>query len=142
MSIPTTLDDIKARNHDAGNHFFDRDTMRFFRSRISERVYPNIHGTGTLFVTSERGPDNIRRYSVRIALPDGSIDAASRFGDYHSLSGAHRAADRLSRAHLAQCLASPDDIGTAHYADWTATLHTTTGDVCSKCLKPRQENPS
>ena len=30
------IDDIKCANRNAGQHFFDRDTLRFFRSRICD----------------------------------------------------------------------------------------------------------
>jgi hypothetical protein len=54
-----------------GSHFFDRDTMRFFNSKLSDGVYPTKFGT--FFITSERDKglygtgawDGKRRYTVR-----------------------------------------------------------------------------
>lgn len=40
--------------------------MRFFRSRVSERVYASRDNKCLFFVTSESsGPGDVRRYSVR-----------------------------------------------------------------------------
>lgn len=78
-----TLDYIKRKNHDAGHHFFERDTMRFFDSRILSTLY---YGEGGVyFVTSEkfRGhgtPDGPRLYTVRSFDPEtGSVDTAGPF---------------------------------------------------------------
>ena len=52
MSEYRDLSDIKERNWQMGFHFFDADTLRFFRSRISDTVY---QGPGGIFiVTSEQ----------------------------------------------------------------------------------------
>ena len=63
--------------------------MRFFRSRVGERVW-----AGCVFVSSERGPDEVRRYTIRVAQPDGSIDEGSTFGQFASRSGAARCIER------------------------------------------------
>ena len=55
-----------------GSHFFTRDTMKFFNSRLANDVYPTKFGT--FFVTSERDNpfldnpgawEGQRRYTVR-----------------------------------------------------------------------------
>ena len=54
--------DLRGAVAESGNHFFDRDTLRFFRSRIGNNIYG-----GRLFVTSEQGEDNSsRRYTIRM----------------------------------------------------------------------------
>lgn len=109
------------------SHFFDKDTMRFFGSRVSETVYPTADGT--YFVTSERDKpvylssglslgawDGQRRYTVRYcaAKPQkvtrngytytvqrGELVETSEdaFGRYSSWSGAHSAAKALQDAN-------------------------------------------
>lgn len=68
-------------------HWFSESTIAFFSSRIEQEV----HG-GTYFVTSEQGPDGIRRWSVRSATDDGEIDTVGEFGEHASSSEAHAAA--------------------------------------------------
>ncbi len=58
------MTEIKKCNSGKGKHFFDRDTMRFFKSRI-ESAHP-IHGPkGIFFVTSEQAPGEKRKYTIR-----------------------------------------------------------------------------
>lgn len=54
--------DIKQKLSAGGNHFFDRDTMRFFGSRIESSLYKN-----NTFITSEyTGFERTKRaYTVR-----------------------------------------------------------------------------
>lgn len=44
------------------SHYWDPDTMRFFKSRLLS-VHPGENAT--CFVTSEKGPDEIRKYTVK-----------------------------------------------------------------------------
>jgi hypothetical protein len=72
-----TMDAIKAANAKAGFYFFERATLRFFRSRIGQTVYEGPGGT--YFVTSEQfvgsgGYAAPRAYTVRRFNPDGDID--------------------------------------------------------------------
>ncbi len=80
---------IEHANASAGFHFFDPDTLQFFRSRVHDTVY----GAAT-FVTSERPPNGPRRYTVREARPDGSIDTVGEFMAYGTSLAAHAAAYR------------------------------------------------
>ena len=91
-----TMHDIREANEAAGLYWFSPDTLRFFRSRISEEVY----GAG-YFVSSELDnfpsmPNARRRYTVRRAKPNGSIETVSRFHQYASRSAAHAAARRFA----------------------------------------------
>jgi len=75
-----SIDDVQRANRDAGSHFFDADTMRFFGSRVLPTVY-----AGRLFVTSERsGFDHYspRSYTVREFMPDGSIETVGDFNGF------------------------------------------------------------
>ncbi len=54
----------------AGSHYFDPSSMRFFKSRVLPSVF---HGSGgVFFVTSERGPSEVRRYTVRQFNPENA----------------------------------------------------------------------
>lgn len=44
-----TLQEIKRANANAGFHYFDRDTMSFFRSRVSDNVHS---GPGGVFLVT------------------------------------------------------------------------------------------
>ena len=70
-------------HQDAGKHFFDEASMRFFNSRISSKT------SGRHFVTSEKGPDNVRRYTVRAIETDGNINDIGGFQAYNNLRSAH-----------------------------------------------------
>lgn len=86
-----TLADIKEANRNAGLHWFSPDTVRFFKSRFSEDIYPLPDG-GAMFVSSERGPDDVRAYSVRLARADGSIETVGGFQAHATSRAAHAAA--------------------------------------------------
>ena len=95
-----SLDDIKTANSQAGQHYFEPSTMRFFRSRVSEDVY-RVPGHGAYFVTSEQyrsfsGAMAPRMYTVRHAAPDGSCDTVGEFQAYETGRKAKREALRLS----------------------------------------------
>lgn len=63
---------IEYRNRTSGNgHFFDTDTMKFFKSRIGAI---GIKGDIWFFVTSEKPPHGDRAYCVRRMELDGTIN--------------------------------------------------------------------
>lgn len=76
---------------DVGNHFFDRDALRFFGSRIGSDVF-----AGRYFVTSERDSSGAvwngeRRYTVRsYSYADGrlDIDTVGEFGEHATRANA------------------------------------------------------
>jgi hypothetical protein len=72
-----TMADVRAANRLIGNHWFERSTMRFFKCRIESTLV-----RGQYFITSEERPDGPRRYSVRCAKPDGTIDTVGEFFAY------------------------------------------------------------
>lgn len=85
----TSINQIIAANEKRGHHFFDRDTLRGFGSRICPEIYQ-----GRYFITSERDRGvstsygfmqawgGERRYTVRRANDDGSIDTVGEFGQF------------------------------------------------------------
>ena len=87
-----TLDQIKRAAYLAGSYWFDRPTLRYFSSRISERVYP-VPG-GALFVSSEKfkglyADDGDRLYTVRSCSADGVIDTVGEFQQWNTAKQAH-----------------------------------------------------
>lgn len=90
--------DLRGAVAESGSHFFDRDTLRFFRSRIGSNLYG-----GRLFVTSEQAGDNSsRRYTIRMVrqyLDRTQLDVATvgGFQRFDSYAEAHKAARLLGR---------------------------------------------
>lgn len=95
----TSMDDIRTANRQAGNHWFEPGTLRFFRSRVGQEVYTGPGGC--FFVSSEQGPDGIRRYTVRQARESGAIETdRSGFQAYASLGGAKGRARRAAAGEV------------------------------------------
>lgn len=96
-----SIEQIKTAASQAGSHFFDEDTMRFFSSRVLSAVHEGPGGV--YFVTSERDrhqPDTDRRYTVRRFHAGGSrssvIATVWCFQAYSSARQALREAARLA----------------------------------------------
>lgn len=92
-----SLDDLKTHyRRNTKGHWFDKDTMRFFRSRLSDRLH--FGAESIYFVSSEQGPSGVRLYSVRKYTPSsGEIDTVGDFQQYKTSSSAQRAAERAAR---------------------------------------------
>ncbi len=88
------IDGIREANRDAGFHWFDPETLRFFGSRISESTFD-----GRYFVTSEwDGFDHAARlYSIREAMSDGQVDTVGEFQEYATRAQALAGIARLKR---------------------------------------------
>ena len=86
------IDDIQWFNNYNGFHFFDRESMRFFNSRILSDVY-----RGRWFVTSERNDmpysqPATRLYTVRYVREDGTLETVGEFQQYETAYQAKKAA--------------------------------------------------
>lgn len=81
-----SMADVRAANRRAGQHFFDRDTMQFFHSKIESGLL-----MGRYFITSERPPDAAREYTIREAKDNGHIDTIGGFRGFPSLAKAKAA---------------------------------------------------
>lgn len=95
---PTLVDmsRIERAHSDAGGHWFEPRTKRFFRSRVAQVAYQGPGGT--FFVSSERGPNGVRRWSVRafdFSNPR-SVETIGDFQGYSSRGSADRAARRFA----------------------------------------------
>lgn len=78
-----SISEIQRKHQGERGHFFDRDTMRFFGSRILSDV--ESLPDGALFVTSEKPPHGSRAYAVREAIEDSghvSIDTVGEVCEY------------------------------------------------------------
>lgn len=83
-----SFEEFKALNKAQGFHWFDRDTMSFFNSRI---VHWNHLG---YFISSERGPmpDSPRLFTVRRAdFETGNVRTVSKFQEFKTLAEAREA---------------------------------------------------
>jgi hypothetical protein len=87
-----TLSEVKQANREAGQHWFDFESMNFFGSK----VYPTLYG-GKYFVSSEyTGFEKVTRaFSVREAHEDGSIGTVGEFLGYNTFEAAEAAAKEL-----------------------------------------------
>ena len=94
-----TIEAIRAANAREGGHWFEPDTLRFFRSKILRTVYQGPGGI--YFVSSEQFDDaSGRYYTVRRFDPtDGSVET---FGEFNVLG-------RASAVTLAKLCASGDE---------------------------------
>lgn len=90
-----TIPEIRLRNKEAGHHFFNRETIAFFNSRVSEVVYGRYFVTSEQFVASDGTADD-RRYTVRRFNDDYSIDTIGEFQQYASRVEALLEAKRLA----------------------------------------------
>ena len=87
---------IRHANAAAGQHFFEPGTMRFFASRVLPAVYDGPGGV--YFVTSEKGPDGVRRFTVREFQRDtGDVRTAGEFQAFGSRAAAQKEAKRLAK---------------------------------------------
>ena len=83
------INEIRRANRRHGGHWFEPETLRFFRSR----VLPTVYG-GRYFVTSEArgfGGERRRGYTVREAENDGEIGTVGRFLQHATRADAIRA---------------------------------------------------
>jgi len=89
--------DVKRANKAAGGCWFSPSTMRFFGTRIETELITRGVSIRQVFVTSEQfDDDSPRMYTIREALPTGSIDTVGEFQQYSSLSDARAAVRQLS----------------------------------------------
>lgn len=89
-----TIEQIKTANRNAGQHFFDKKTLRWWKSRICYKVFGC-----RFFVTSERmNHTTPRLYTVHEALPTGYVVTVGKFQEFSTLKQAESFAKQLSKA--------------------------------------------
>ena len=93
------IQQIKKLNRENGYHFFSKDAMRFFNSRISSYTRDGY------FITSEKQDhDSRRKYTLRYINPNGSIDTIGKFQQYDTLKEAKEALDFEYRIKLIELI--------------------------------------
>ena len=63
-----SLKPVVEKNRDAGFHFFEDETMKFFDSQVDSGLLKS-----EFFITSEVPPESERWYTIRQVKKDGSI---------------------------------------------------------------------
>lgn len=92
-----SFDEFIQGNKDAGKHYFDKETMRFFDSKL---VHASWNGDG-YFLTSEQfrgvnSPDGLRCWSIRKGnLHTFNVESIGEFQTYKSLARAKTALKNL-----------------------------------------------
>jgi hypothetical protein len=74
-----------ARNHPDG-HWFDRDTLKFFKSKLPASAYETR--AGVLFITSETNPSGVKAFSIRRQTVCGRIQTVGEFRSYPTAAAA------------------------------------------------------
>lgn len=113
---PMGIDEIRSLVSRSGSHFFDRDTMRFFKSRVDYAVYTGKDGW--YFVTSEKHVsaylhiNEPRLYTVRClrlenydGTPGIELYELENFQHYRSLNTARTAARHAAKHGAKICSA-------------------------------------
>ena len=100
-----SMADVQNANARAGLHWFEPDTMRFFRSRVGSTIYEGPGGV--FFVSSEQfvGSQGAapRAYTVRVFVTGtGAVDTADKDFNERSRSSAVQHAQELA-AGKAKC---------------------------------------
>ncbi len=84
-------------NADKGRHWFEPDTMRFFKTRLCGNALPGNNGN-MFFVSSERGPNKVRAYSVReFEVNTGTVNTVGKFQEFDTLYQANKRLNELCR---------------------------------------------
>lgn len=96
-----SIEDVKDDYRRGPGHWFSKDTMRFFASRVMEDAFDDENGH-VYFVSSEQfrymGRVDARRYSVRCYTREGrDITTVGEFQAYATRKSALAAAERLAR---------------------------------------------
>jgi hypothetical protein len=76
-----TIQDIIAHNRAINHHFFDKDTMNHWNSKVYQKVYE-----GGYFITYEED-DFSKGYTIRQCI-NGVIHSISRFKQYDTFTQA------------------------------------------------------
>lgn len=89
MIETVSIDEVKRLSK---GYFFTDGAMKFFNSRLGLTAWK--YRDGYLFFTSEKGPDGVRRYSVRYQDGLGNVHTK---GDFQAHSTARQAVREIKR---------------------------------------------
>lgn len=99
-SHPTTFEtvnEVRQANKSIGNHWFSKQSMSFFRTHVTggdKLINKRYFITSEQFVSSQ-GVADPRKYTIRIALPNGQVDTIGEFQAYATKKEAIKAAHKL-----------------------------------------------
>ena len=82
-----TMAELKAVNKANGMFWFSKQTMSIFKSKVHGGIIGEKY-----FITSECGPSEIRKWSIRTFDEKGDIDTVGDFRVYLTLEEARQAA--------------------------------------------------
>lgn len=88
-----SVDDIRRHyeKHSDRAYWFEPNAMKFFKCKLSGQVWAREKTGEFLFISSEKGPNMKRRYTVRKYNPSrAAIGDASGFQEFASLETAKR----------------------------------------------------
>lgn len=81
--------EIRQANKKAGFRFFERATMRFFKTKVVSEVFGSWFANEAFFVTSETRPDGVTRYTVRrFDCKTGAVETVGEFQQFTQRSAA------------------------------------------------------
>ena len=131
MTTWSSIAEVRKANRQLGHHWFDRDTMAFFASRVETGILG-----GRYFVSSEQySEDTPRRYTVRAVNSDGSIDTLG-WGKPTPEQAAAAPADPFGRyATLGEAVFAAGLLA----GTWTAPAGGAAGVVDAARSRPRDE---
>ncbi len=96
-----SIEEVKRASQKGDRHWFDKDTMSFFHSRVSHDAY-KVRDRAW-FVSSERQEEDAahpRLYSVRVChLETGRIETVGTFQGHKTIDQAESAAIRAAAAY-------------------------------------------
>jgi hypothetical protein len=101
-----TIEQIKAEAARRGNYWFSANTMKWWKTRVSNRVYTTNHENVYLFVQSDAPFDFERQYSVQVVdlnRPDADLifnlhDATGEARRYSTRAEAHAVARKAHQS--------------------------------------------
>ena len=95
-----------------GRHWFDADTLRFFRCRLAQIGYQHVDGR-VFFVSSEQQPRSMsghtypRLYTVRVLSgPGGSIKDVGGFQAFKTATTAAKYAQGYASGNISEAVAA------------------------------------
>jgi hypothetical protein len=128
-----SIAEMREANKAAGQHFFDKDTLRFFDGIVPEDQ-PIVHGR--FFVTSEqfdgRSP---RLHTLRYANAEAGINTVGRFQQFASFDEAREAlSDAITQGVTVQQVSGESDADPSHY-HWQAHI----GELPIDCVHTKAD---
>lgn len=89
-----TMSDVRTKNKEAGFNFFDKETMKFWDSKVESGLF-----RGTYFITSEKNGINgkPRQFTIRQVLKTGEIRTVGKGREYSTLESARDGVKALLR---------------------------------------------